>query len=285
MPEILTEAPIATAVAAWKKQHNGEKPDVNSPEFKQFKKEVDKLYNAKQQDKADNDKNINGFCDTLYDIYQQAPQKFPQEFYNALTNLSKKGKVNLCNMVLQRIDLPDESKIWIQVIGNLYNSNKSESAEITLEAMKESSKYPWISGLLNHRLIKEDDFNLGSFDSSVAGAGGMDISSDSSSSSSTSSSEDSTSTNTDFNLDDFGNDNGSSDLHITPAGGAVDSIGMGGGLDDGIGDVAPVDPNAPVYRVIDVIFDPKDPEAAPRIKLQNVETGETEIKDIFDIDV
>lgn len=281
MDRTLTEAPIATAVAAWKRDHNGEAPDVNSPEFKQYKKEVDKLYNAKQQDKADNDKNVGGFCDTLSDIVQQAPQKFPQEFYNALTNLSKKGKVNLCNMVLQRIELPDETKIWIQVIGNLYNTNKTESADITLEAMKESSKYPWISGLLNQRLIKEDDFNLDSFDASVAGAGGMNISSDNSSSET--STDTSTTTDTDFNLDNISND--SSDLHITPAGGAVDSIGMGGGLDNDAGNVAPVDPNAPVYRVIDVIFDPKDPEAAPKIKVQDTKSGKIEIKDIFDIDV
>lgn len=278
MAEILTEAPIALAVSAWKKQHGGEKPDINSEEFKAFKKQVDKEYNYKQQQKADNDNNVGVFVDKLYDIIQQKPEAFPQEFYNALTNLQKKGKVNLCNELLRTVELPGEAKIWVQVIGNLYNTNKNESAEITLEAMKESSKYPWISGLLNHRLMKEDDFNLDSFDASVAGAGGMNISSDSSSTDSTET--DTSTTDSNFNLDDM---NGG-DLHITPAGGAIDSIGMGGGLDD-MPASQPVDPNAPVYRVIDVIFDDEDPETAPKVKVQNVKTGETEIKDIFAIDV
>jgi len=284
MVNILTEAPVATAVAAWKREHNGEAPNTESPEFKAYKKQIDKQYNVKQQDKADNDKNINKFCDTLYDIYQQAPQKFPQEFYNALTNLSKKGKVNLCNMVLQKINLQGESKTWIQVIGNLYNSNKTESADITLEAMKESAKYPWISGLLNHRLIKEDDFNLDNFDASVASTGGMNIKSD------TTSNDTSTDTNSqgneEFNLDDMDipdADNGDN-LHITPAGGSVDSISGGMG-DDMVDPIDGVPADTPDYRVIDVMFDEKDPETAPKVKVQNVETGEIEIKDLCEIDV
>ena len=277
MDKILTEAPLSTSIAAWKRSHNGQAPDTNSEEFKQFKKQVDKQQNQKYQQQLSGDENIESFHNTLVKISQQNAQKFPQEFYNALTNLTNKKKVELCNMLLQD-GLPGDFPTWVQVIGNLYNSNKLESAEITLEALKESSKYPWISGLLNRRLIKEDDFNLDSFDASVAGAGGMDISSDSSSTDTTSTDT----TNTDFNLDDISND--PNDLHITPAGGAVDSVGgIGGGMDGN--QAAPVDPNAPVYRIIDVLFDPEDPEAFPRVKEEDVKTGETRIRDIFEIDV
>lgn len=282
MDRILTEAPVALAVSAWKKQHNGEKPDVESPEFKQFKKEVDKLYNAKQQDKAAADKNVGSYVDTLLDILEQAPQNFPNEFYNALTNLQKKGKVNLCNELLKN-NIPGEIKTWVQVIGNLFNDNKVEAAEVTLNALKESSKYPWISGLLNQRLIKEDDFNLDNFDASVAGAGGMDISSDAVQQDASDSS-DTTQNNDDFNLDDFGSDS-NSDLHITPAGGSVDSIGGGlGGDDEGIDPLGGANQNKTEHRVIDVIFDKDDPEAAPKVKVINMDTGETEIKDIYEVD-
>ena len=282
MDRILTEAPVALAVSAWKKQHNGEKPDVESPEFKQFKKEVDKLYNAKQQDKAAADKNVGSYVDTLLDILEQAPQNFPNEFYNALTNLQKKGKVNLCNELLKN-NIPGEIKTWVQVVGNLFNDNKVEAAEMTLSALKESSKYPWISGLLNQRLIKEDDFNLDNFDASVAGAGGMDISSDAVQQDASDSS-DTTQNNDDFNLDDFGSDS-NSDLHITPAGGSVDSIGGGlGGDDEGIDPLGGVNQNKAEHRVIDVIFDKDDPEAAPKVKVINMDTGETEIKDIYEVD-
>ena len=282
MDRILTEAPVALAVSAWKKQHNGEKPDVESPEFKQFKKEVDKLYNAKQQDKAAADKNVGSYVDTLLDILEQAPQNFPKEFYNALTNLQKKGKVNLCNELLKN-NVPGEIKTWVQVIGNLFNDNKVEAAEVTLNALKESSKYPWISGLLNQRLIKEDDFNLDNFDASVAGAGGMDISSDAVQQDASDSS-DTTQNNDDFNLDDFGSDS-NSDLHITPAGGSVDSIGGGlGGDDEGIDPLGGANQNKTEHRIIDVIFDNNDPEAAPKVKVINMDTGETEIKDIYEVD-
>ena len=278
MDKILTEAPLSTSIAAWKRSHNGQAPDTNSPEFKAFKKQVDQQQNRKYQQQISGDQNIESFYNTLVKLSQQNAARFPQEFYNALTNLTNKKKVELCNMLLQA-NLPGDLPTWVQVIGNLYNSNKIESAEVTLEALKESAKYPWISGLLNHRLIKEDDFNLDSFDASVAGAGGMDISSDSSSTDTTST--DTTDT-TDFNLDDINND--PNNLHITPAGGAVDSVGgIGGGMDGNQG--APVDPNAPVYRIIDVLFDPEDPEAFPRVKEENVETGETRIRDIFEIDV
>ena len=264
MEKILTEAPIASAIAAWKRSHGGQMPDTNSPEFKAFKKQVDQQQNRKYQQQISGDQNIESFYNTLVKLSQ--------------TNLTNKKKVELCNMLLQA-GISGELSTWVQVIGNLYNSNKIESAEVTLDAMKESAKYPWISGLLNRRLIKEDDFNLDNFDASVAGAGGMNISSDDSTETTTNTDQNQTN---DFNLDDISND--PNDLHITPAGGAVDSVGMGGGMDNNPG--APMaDPNAPEYRIIDVIFDPKDPEAFPRVKEEDVKTGETRIRDIFEIDV
>ena len=280
MSEILTEVGIKYAITRWKEKF-GTQPDINSQEFKDFQKQVNRDYNYKQQTKADNDNNIGLYVDTLSKIIKQTPQSFPQEFYNALTNLQKKGKIELCKQLISSGILPGESRIWVEVIGNLYNSNKNESAEVTLKAMTESAKYPWIDGIINHKLMKEDDFNLDNFDAQVAGSGGMDISSDSSTTDTTStdSTEDQ---NTDFNLDDM--DTGTNDLHITPADGGIDSIGGGMGGED-IADVPPIDPNAPVYRVIDVIFNSKDPEIAPKIKVQNMDTGEIEIKDIYEIDV
>ena len=92
--------------------------------------------------------------------------------------------------------------------------------------------------------------------------------------------------NEEFNLDDMDipDANNGDNLHITPAGGAVDSISGGMG-DDGVDPMGGVLADTPDYRVIDVIFDEKDPEAAPKVKVQNVETGEVEIKDIYEIDV
>lgn len=283
MANVLTEVGVKYAITRWKEKF-GTQPDVNSPEFKDFQKQVNKDYNYKQQTKADNDKNIDSYVDTLTQILQQNPQTFPQEFYNALTNLQKKGKVELCNKMLRTGALSGESQTWVQVIGNLYNTNKSESADVVLDALKESTKYPWISGLLNQRLIKEDDFNLDNFDASVAGVGGMNIKSD------TTSNDTSTDTNSqgneEFNLDDMDipDANNGDNLHITPAGGAVDSISGGMG-DDVVDPMGGVPADTPDYRVIDVIFDEKDPEAAPKVKVQNVETGEVEIKDIYEIDV
>ena len=215
MANVLTEVGVKYAITRWKEKF-GTQPDVNSPEFKDFQKQVNRDYNYKQQTKADNDKNIDSYVDTLTQILQQNPQTFPQEFYNALTNLQKKGKVELCNKILQTGALSGESQTWVQVIGNLYNTNKSESADVVLDALKESTKYPWISGLLNQRLIKEDDFNLDNFDASVAGAGGMNIKSD------TTSNDTSTDTNSqgneEFNLDDMDipDANNGDNLHITP---------------------------------------------------------------------
>ena len=293
MANILTEVGQKYAITRWKEKF-GTQPDVNSQEFKDFHKQVNRDYNNKYAQKASNGDNIASYRNKLAQILEKSPNSFPQEFYNALTNLRKDDKVKLCNMLLNRggdstdmveVNMPDQFRIWVEVIGNLYNTNKGESADITVEALKESTKYPWISGLLNQRLIKEDDFNLDNFDASVAGAGGMNISSDSNSTDSTTT-DTNTQDNGDFNLDDIDSSDvgGGDDLHITPAGGAIDSVpGSGmGDMDDGsMG--APA--NSPTYRVIDVMFDDKDPEAAPKVKVQNVETGEVEIKDIYEIDV
>ena len=282
MANILTEVGQKYAITRWREKF-GNQPDVNSQEFKDFHKQVNKDYNNKYAAKQGNDDRVEDFAVKLEKIAREKPQSFVQEFYNALTNLQKKGKINLCNLILGGNSVSDEDKRWIQVIGNLFNSGKNEAAEITLEAMKESAKYPWISGLVNHRLFKEDDFNLDNFDASVAGAGGMNISSDSDSTSTDTTSQD----NNDFNLDDIDSSDigGGDDLHIDPAGGAIDSIGGGMGGDEEIDSMGTPDPNAPTYRVIDVMFDEKDPEASPRVKVQNVETGEIEVKDIFEIDV
>ena len=254
MANILTEVGQKYAITRWREKF-GTQPDVNSQEFKDFHKQVNRDYNNKYAQKASNGDNIASYRNKLAQILEKSPNSFPQEFYNALTNLRKDDKVKLCNMLLNRggdstdmveVNMPDQFRIWVEVIGNLYNTNKGESADITVEALKEGTKYPWISGLLNQRLIKEDDFNLDDINSS-------DVS-------------------------------GGDDLHITPAGGAIDSVpGSGmGDMDDGsMG--APA--NNPTYRVIDVMFDDKDPEAAPKVKVQNVETGEVEIKDIYEIDV
>lgn len=282
MNKILTEAPIATSVAAWKRQHNGEAPDVNSSEFKAFKKQVDREYNTKQQQKSYNDDNVDDFCNKLDKILQQSPQSFPKEFYNALTNLSKKGKVNLCDTMLRTSQLPDETKIWVQIIGNLYSSNKSESAEITLEALKESSKYPQLNKLINQRLFKEDDFNLDDFDTAVAAKGGMDTSTDSSTDSNNASDSNNQTTD-DFNLDDFGTD-ASDDLHISPSGGSNMNFNFGGGDSDDENGMATQN-NGPKQKIIDVIFDDEDLNVPPKVKVQNMDTGEIDIKNIFEVDV
>ena len=293
MASVLTEVGVKYAITRWKEKF-GTQPDVESPDFKAFQKQVNKDYNDKYAQKASNGDNIASYRNKLAQILEKSPNSFPQEFYNALTNLRKDDKVKLCNMLLNRggdstdmveVNMPDQFRIWVEVIGNLYNTNKGESADITVEALKEGTKYPWISGLLNQRLIKEDDFNLDNFDASVAGAGGMNISSDSNSTDSTTT-DTSTQDNGDFNLDDIDSSNvgGGDDLHITPAGGAIDSV-PGGGMGDMDDGSMGAPANSPTYRVIDVIFDDKDPEAAPKVKVQNVETGEVEIKDIYEIDV
>ena len=284
MANVLTEVGIEYVKTRWRRKF-GNEPDVNSPEFKAFQKQVNKDYNQKTQQKAASDDfEVGKYYDALIKIVTEKPQAFPEEFYNALTNFSKKGKIELCNMLVGKdSNLSDENKVWVNVIGHLFNTNKSEAAEVTLQAMKESSKYPWISGLINHRLMKEDDFNLDNFDASVAGAGGMDISSDSSST-------DTTNTDNgtdDFNLDDIDSSDvadGDSDLHIEPAGGGLDSISGGMGDDMGDEEAPQAAPDKPTYRIIGMVFDPKDPDNPPKVKVQNMETGETEMKDLCEID-
>lgn len=289
MGKTFTEADAKIAKSAWVKKF-GTQPDVNSEEFKKFQSEVNKIYNDKYAIKKAAQDNIGNTYVKLEKVYANNAADFPKALCVELEKLPRDGKIQLCKLLLQKenlgatdtqqhVNFPPEIAIWLEVIGKLFEKNKSEAAHITIEALKESTKYPWINGLLNHRLIKEDDFDLGSFDASVAGAGGMDISSDSSTTTST---DTDTTDNSDFNLDDYNTGSPDTSMGSMDGKGAIDSIGFGGGLD---APAAPVDPNAPVRRVIDVVFDPEDPEAYPKVKVQDTKTGEISIKDIFELDV
>ena len=140
----------------------------------------------------------------------------------------------------------------------------------TESIFESANKYPWLNKILGKRLVEDDtpaDFATGS-----------PISSDMSSTDTTSTTTSSTTTDTTTPDIDFGGDTGGA----TPSFGDI-NIDAGGYSPDEAEDAEVPMPNMPEYKIIDVLLN--DDNNDIKVKIQNQDTKETEIKDLEDIDV
>lgn len=169
---------------------------------------------------------------------------------------------------VKSINIPQFTPEQLELIKK-YNLNVLPQTESTI--FESASKYPWLNKILGTRLVEDDtpaDFATGSPISS-------DMSNDSIDTSSST-----TSTSTDSDAPDI--DFGSTPTDNTPSFGDINIDTGGYSPDEGNEEVAPV-PTAPEYKIIDVLLD--DDNNDVKVKVQNQETKETEIKDLEDIDV
>lgn len=186
----------------------------------------------------------------------------------------------------------DKSEVMVKTFNDLKNfvKNKQSNSEFTpeelelikkynlqskTEAIFESAKkYPWLDKVLGTRLVEDDspaDFATGSPISSDMGSADTTTS--------TTNSTTSTTTDTSAAPDiDFGGDTG----EANPGFGDINIDAGGYSPDEGNEEVAPV-PAAPEYKIIDVLLN--DDNNDVKVKVQNQDTKETEIKDLEDIDV
>lgn len=146
-------------------------------------------------------------------------------------------------------------------------------ANIQTESIFESAKnYPWLSKILGQRLVEDDspaDFAAGSPISS-------DMSNDSISTSTSSTTSNTSTTTPDI---DFGAEDSTS---ANPSFGDI-NIDAGGYSPDEPMEEVPMPIDMPEYKIIDILIN--DDTNDIKVKLQNTETKETEIKDLEDIDV
>jgi len=164
-----------------------------------------------------------------------------------------------------------------QILALLKSIPQTESTELNIfESVKD---YPWLNNLLGQSLKEDDspaDFAKGSPISSDTGAAadtgnpGVSINSDSSQTSE----------------DPSGIDFAGEAEGMPGAGGFGDvDISVGGGDYGPEGDEQQMPmPNMPEYQIIDVLVNDDDPSDI-KVKVQNVETKEVEIKDLDEIDV
>lgn len=292
MSNILTEGfSKDRVVKAWIKRF-GTPPDINSAEFKTFNKELNRRANQEYQQKMAGSESLDSFARKLVQIASKAPDKFPQELSNAFSNIRKKDQTTLIKMISEDATIRNNYSPWLNLLTTMLSSGKSESVDKVLKALMEStttkeSKYPWLRDLIGKRLVMtEDDFDLNSLD--IPGLAATSTSDVSSTDTTTNTTD--TATDTDFGTEDGMTptaDDTTSDFtpddvpHIAPAGGG--SYEPADGNDDA--DAVNFDPNAPEYRVIDVMFDDKHPEASPKVKVQDVKTGKVEIKNLYEVDV
>ena len=166
------------------------------------------------------------------------------------------------------IDNNETSKFTPEELELIKKYNLKPQTESIFES---AEKYPWLNKVLGQRLVEDDtpaDFATGS-----------PISSDMSSTDTTSTSS-TTSTSTDNTTVpdiDFGGDTGGN----KPSFGDINIDAGGYSPDEGEPEVPA--PNLPEYKIIDVLLN--DDTNDVKVKLQNTETKETEIKDLEDIDV
>lgn len=169
---------------------------------------------------------------------------------------------------VKSINIPQFTPEQLELIKK-YNLNVLPQTESTI--FESANKYPWLNKILGTRLVEDDtpsDFATGSPISS-------DMSNDSID---TSSSTTSTSTNSDTPDIDFG----STPTDNTPSFGDINIDAGGYSPDEGNEETISI-PNLPEYKIIDVLLDDDTNEV--KVKVQDQETKETEIKDLEDIDV
>ena len=180
--------------------------------------------------------------------------------FNDLKNFIKKPKIDTSQYTPEELELIQK-----------YNLGNTKTESAIFESAK---SYPWLNKILGQRLTEDDspaDFATGSPISS-----NMDSSS---TTTSTSSTTNTTNSSPDVDISsDLGGDTSSNE---NPGFGDI-NISTGYSPDDNIED-APVPINAPEYKIIDILMN--DDNNDIKVRLQNTDTKETEIKDLEDIDV
>ena len=201
-------------------------------------------------------------------ISEPAPQEVKAEVQqdNELSDNEKKA----LNMLMTMNPNLDISKLTIAQLKEKINKAMALFGESKQESIYESAmKHPWLKKIMGQRLVEDD--------SPADFATGSPISSDMDSAAA--SADTSTTTDTSATPDiDLGGGapatpNGFGDVDISVNG--YDPEGEG---EDG---AAPV-PNAPEYKIVDVLANQDDPTDI-RVKLQNTETGEIEIKELSEM--
>jgi hypothetical protein len=183
---------------------------------------------------------------------------------------------------------PEFRQVIEQELKSLQQSKESYTVDDKIHNLLESSKkYPWLNEMINKNLMTEEDpiaNTTSDFDSAVAGAGGMNISSDTDNST--------TDTNTDSTFDPDTAPDLDLDNNDTPD---LSSGKLGGGnfnlnINDDENSQIP-QPNQKTYVVIDMVFkdsaedDLQEQDASDiMVKLKDEETGEIIEKSLNEID-
>ena len=177
--------------------------------------------------------------------------------FSDLKNFVKKPTVDSSQYTPEELELMKKYGLAnIQVESTIFESAKN---------------YPWLNKILGARLVEDDspaDFATGSPISS-------NMSNDSISSSTSSSTTTTTTPDVDFSSDLDGST-------TTPSFGDI-NIDAGGYSPDEPTEEMPIPVDMPEYKIIDVLMN--DDTNDIKVKLQNTDTKETEIKDLEDIDV
>ena len=179
--------------------------------------------------------------------------------FNDLKKFIKKPKIDASQYTPEELELIQK-----------YNLGNVKTESIIFESAK---NYPWLNKILGQRLTEDDspaDFATGSPISSDMDNSGT--------ATSTSSTADATSNSPDV---DISSDLGGDISNENPSFGDID-ISTGYSPDDNI-EEAPVPINAPEYKIIDVLIN--DDNNDIKVKVQDIDTKETKIKDLEDIDV
>lgn len=179
--------------------------------------------------------------------------------FNDLKKFIKKPKIDASQYTPEELELIQK-----------YNLGNVKTESIIFESAK---NYPWLNKILGQRLTEDDspaDFATGSPISSDMDNGGT--------ATSTSPTADTTSNSPDV---DISSDLGGDVSNENPSFGDI-NISTGYSPDDNI-EEAPVPINAPEYKIIDVLIN--DDNNDIKVKLQDIDTKETKIKDLEDIDV
>lgn len=179
--------------------------------------------------------------------------------FNDLKKFIKKPKIDASQYTPEELELIQK-----------YNLGNVKTESIIFESAK---NYPWLNKILGQRLTEDDspaDFATGSPISSDMDNSGT--------ATSTSSTADTTSNSPDV---DISSDLGGDISNENPGFGDI-NISTGYSPDDNI-EEAPVPINAPEYKIIDVLIN--DDNNDIKVKLQDIDTKETKIKDLEDIDV
>lgn len=179
--------------------------------------------------------------------------------FNDLKKFIKQPKIDASQYTPEELELIQK-----------YNLGNVKTESIIFESAK---NYPWLNKILGQRLTEDDspaDFATGSPISSDTDNSGIVTS--------TSPTTDTTNNSPDV---DISSDLGGDTSNENPSFGDI-NISTGYSPDDNI-EEAPVPINAPEYKIIDVLIN--DDNNDIKVKVQDIDTKETKIKDLEDIDV